>query len=157
MLRLSRLADYAVVILCPLARGDCRVYTARTLSDRTGLPWPTVAKVLKILSRAGLVGSVQGRQGGYRLARAPGEISLAQVIEAVEGPVRLTECIRETGRCSHRARCPVQSHWETINDSVRSTLARISLRELAASPGPGPGPDMGPRAGNTGSRPEGLS
>jgi FeS assembly SUF system regulator len=134
MLRLSRLADYAVVILVALARQEGQAATARWLAERTEVPWPTAVKLLKLLAAAGLLRSTQGRQGGYGLARPPQEISLAEVVEAVEGPIALTECTRPGGACGIRTTCVVEPHWSPINGAMRATLAGISLAQLAASP-----------------------
>lgn len=132
-MKLSRLADYAVVILVALARQEGQAVTARVLAEGTGVPWPTVVKLLKRLSAAGLLRSTLGRQGGYGLARPPGQISLAEVVEAVEGPIALTECTRPRGVCGIQATCVVEPHWSPINGAVRGALARISLEQMAGS------------------------
>lgn len=134
MLRLSRLTDYAIVILACLARQERHVAAARALAEQTGVPRPTTARVLKLLSGGGLLRSTRGRQGGYGLVRPPAEITLNDVVEAVEGPVGLTECSREDGSCDLRDGCRVGGHWPLISATLRGALGRISLEQLAAPP-----------------------
>jgi len=138
VLTLSKLSDYAIVIASRLAASAGGQATARTLAQATRIPLPTVVKLLKILTAGGVLESIQGRNGGYRLVRAPAGISLAQIIEAVEGPITLTECNRDASSCRVEAICGVRGHWLVINTAIRQTLAAISLADLAKSlPGPG--------------------
>lgn len=132
-MRLSNLADYAVVMMCAAA-GHCgfaRV-SATTLADETGLPLPTVQKLVSLLTRAGLLRSVRGSGGGFQLARPPAAITLADIIEAVEGPIALTACV-EHGRadCLREATCHVRPHWGVVNAAIRGALADVSLARLA--------------------------
>jgi FeS assembly SUF system regulator len=130
MLRVSRLADYSVVVLVKLGhRPD--VTNSTSLAVETGIPEPTVAKVLKALGAAGLVVSQRGARGGYRIARALGDIRLTQVIAAIDGPIALTACVDgETGGCQMDGRCSVRGRWTMVNDAVRSTLERITLADM---------------------------
>ena len=138
VLTLSKLSDYAIVISSCLAASAEGQATARTLAQATRIPLPTVVKLLKIITAGGVLESIQGRNGGYRLARPPTGISLAQIIEAVEGPITLTECNRDASSCRVEAICGVRGHWLVINTAIRQTLAAISLADLAKSlPGPG--------------------
>jgi Rrf2 family protein len=104
------------------------------LSEQTQIPWPTVIKLLKLLGKSGLVHATQGRRGGYALAHAPTHISVTDVIEAIEGPVGLTECTREDGECGIRDACCVKAHWTVISAAVRISLDNVSLESLAEAP-----------------------
>ena len=135
-MRLSNLADYAVVLMNAVSRhcGGARV-NAATLAAETGIPLPTVQKLVSKLSHAGLIRSVRGVGGGLKLARPAAAISLADIIEAVEGPIALTSCVAE-GRhdCSLEGSCKVQPHWGVVNGAVRGALADISLASLCVAP-----------------------
>ncbi len=130
MFRLSRLSDYAFVLTSRIARGNGVVVTARGLSSETDIPWPTVVKLLKMLMAGGVLRSIQGRKGGYALARPPSKISLIDIIEMIEGPVALTECNRETGNSGIQKSCQVHRHWPVINNAVRQSLAAITLADM---------------------------
>ncbi len=131
-MRLSSLADYAVVLMSAAARhcGGARV-TATQLAAETGLPQPTVQKLVSVLTRAGLLRSLRGAHGGLQLARPAAAITLADVVEAVEGPIALTACV-EQGRhdCVMEGSCRTQPHWPMVNNAVRGALAGISLTAL---------------------------
>lgn len=134
MLRLSKLTDYAVVVLVRLGRGEA-VQTSPGIAASIGVPEPTVAKVLKALAGAGLVSSQRGARGGYRLARPLPGVSVADVVVAIDGPIALTACIENSGcGCEATASCPVHGKWGPVNDAVREALAAVSLAELAATP-----------------------
>ncbi|AOX17092.1 SUF system Fe-S cluster assembly regulator [Kozakia baliensis] len=129
MLRLSKLADYATVLLVQLGRHD-NLTTATALASETGVPEPTVAKLLKGLAADGLVVSHRGARGGYRLAQPLEEISVANVITAVDGPIAITACV--DGRsCEARATCNLSGHWDMVNNAIRETLMSISLADMA--------------------------
>jgi len=132
MLRITKLTDYAIVLLTWLAGGaEGGVRTAVDLATVAQLPYPTVSKILKVLSRAGLVISVRGAQGGYRLATAPTRISVADIIAAVEGPIALTECsVAAPGLCDLEPVCPVRSNWQRISAVVRDALGRLTLDQM---------------------------
>lgn len=131
MLRLGRLTDYAIVLSATLAERNGACATAGALSEETGIPRPTVIKLLKILTGAGLACSTQGRHGGYALARTPADIGLTEIIEAVEGRIALTECNREAGACGIQDSCLTHRHWLVINRAIRQALAGIRLADLA--------------------------
>ena len=132
-MRLSNLADYAVVTMSQAARhcGGGRT-SAAELAEQTGLPAPTVQKVVSKLTAAGLLRSARGTGGGLQLARPAAAISLADIVEAMEGPIALTSCVDE-GRhdCALEGSCAVQPHWPIVNNALRGALADISLVQLA--------------------------
>jgi FeS assembly SUF system regulator len=132
-MRLSSMADYAVVMMSAAARhcGGVRISAAQ-LAEETGLPAPTVQKLVSRLSAAGLLRSSRGIGGGLKLARPAAAITLADIVEAIEGPITLTACV-ETGRhdCGLEGSCKVQPHWAAVNGAVRGALANINLTSLA--------------------------
>jgi FeS assembly SUF system regulator len=128
MLRISRLTDYATVILANLAGGG--LASATDTSERTHIGLPTVSKLLKELQHAGLVRSVRGAHGGYQLARPAASISAAEIIDAVEGPVALTECAGGSGNCGIETTCLVGHGWQRISRAIRRALAEVSLEAL---------------------------
>jgi FeS assembly SUF system regulator len=132
MIRITRMTDYAIVLLGHFARNaDSTIHSAKELAAEAELPLPTVNKVLKTLARQGLLDSHRGAKGGYSLARQPDEISVADVIRATEGPVAMTECtVEREGNCSHEAGCPVSGNWQRINHAIQQALERISLSEM---------------------------
>lgn len=132
MIRLSKMADYGIVLLTYVAqRGPGDLATARDLAERSGLPLPTVSKVVKTLARGGLLKSHRGVHGGYSLARAPKAISVVDVIDAMEGPVAMTACTGETrARCSLLSTCPTRGAWALMNARVKDALATMSLDDM---------------------------
>ncbi|TRD11318.1 SUF system Fe-S cluster assembly regulator [Erythrobacter insulae] len=134
-MRLSNLADYAVITMSAAAGhcGGSRI-SASELAAETGLPKPTVQKLVSKLTAAGLLRSERGANGGMQLARPAAAITVADIVEAVEGPIALTACIEATGDCDHEARCTMKPHWPVINDALRSALANISLTQLRPQP-----------------------
>ena len=132
MLRLAKLSDYAIVVLAHVSRRPDRcVHPARDVAEKTGLPLPTVQKVMKVMSRAGLVTSVRGACGGYMLSREPASISLMEVIEAIEGPVGLTACATPGESCADEAHCQLSVHWPVINRAVREALERVTILDVS--------------------------
>lgn len=131
MLRISKLTDYATVILAALAREPQRVQTAAALAERTRVALPTVSKVLKQLQRKGLVSSMRGLHGGYQLARPAAQITAAAVLDALEGPVALTDCAAGAGCCSLERTCHVSHTWQRLNVAIRCALADVTLAQLA--------------------------
>ncbi len=130
MLRLSNLADYAVVAMVRLAEDATRTSAAR-LAGETGIPAPTVAKLTVLLTRAGILESTRGAAGGVALASAPDQIRLSDIIEAVDGPIGLTQCLHEgAGDCAIHSTCSVKPHWQTINRTVRNALSDVRLSDL---------------------------
>lgn len=135
MLRVTKLTDYATVVLAVLAEAPQRVHRAAELAERAGLEPPTVSKLLKPLARAGLVASFRGSNGGYRLARAAAEISLIEIVEAMEGRLGVTECSGEHSQCEHEARCGLRGHWRDINGVVADALRAVSLAQMLGRAG----------------------
>ena len=135
-MRLTNLADYAVELMSAAARQCGSVaLSAGVLAEQTGIPGPTAQKLVSQLARAGLLVASRGSGGGIRLARPAAAINVADIIEAVEGPIALTSCVSE-GRhdCSLEGSCKVQPHWGVVNGAVRGALAGISLASLAVTP-----------------------
>ncbi len=131
MFKVNKLTDYATVLLIEIARINV-VQSTQHVSERTGIPLPTVAKIMKSLNKAGLVASQRGAGGGYTLGRAPHEISVADVIQAVEGPIALTACADTSDEhCSIEAVCPVQGKWNKVNTAVRAALNEVTLADMA--------------------------
>jgi len=131
MLRLSKLTDYGMVVLTTLARTPDAQRNAGDLADETHIASPTVSKLLKQLAREGLVESSRGARGGYRLAKSPEYISMADVIRALEGPIGLTECAAHEGRCTIEDACHLRGNWQVINAAIREALDGVSLAEMA--------------------------
>ncbi|CAN5265682.1 SUF system Fe-S cluster assembly regulator [soil metagenome] len=144
-MRLSSLSDQAVVLM-QAASTRCGAHavgsltSAAELAVATGIHVPTAQKLVSLLTRAGLLKSVRGAGGGIRLARPAAAISLADVVEAVEGPIALTPCVEKDGNhaCEREAACAVRPHWGPVNDAVRGALAHVSLASLATPPLPAP-------------------
>ncbi|HEU4839256.1 MAG TPA: SUF system Fe-S cluster assembly regulator [Micavibrio sp.] len=134
MIKLSKMTDYAVVILGRMAQGGDGLQTASGLSEKTGLPEPTVAKVLKLLARGGLIESTRGVNGGYALSRMPAEINMASVIFALEGPVQLTSCVGAADDCcSHSVNCSMKGKWDPVNEAMKKALEDVSLAQMISS------------------------
>ena len=132
MFRLSRITDYGIVLMAQLAsHGNGASRNAREMAAETNLPLPVVSKILKCLKRDGLLASQRGARGGYTLSRPPAEISTADLIRVLEGPIGLTECTAHPGRCPQEESCHVREPWQQINQIVRDALARVKLSELA--------------------------
>jgi FeS assembly SUF system regulator len=136
MLRISRLTDYATVVLAALAGEPQRVQTATALAAQTRIALPTVSKLLKELHRAGLVTSTRGLHGGYRLARAPAQISAAAILDALEGPLAVTDCAAGHGNCEIEDSCRVGRVWQRLNLAIRRALYDVSLAQLAGLDAP---------------------
>jgi FeS assembly SUF system regulator len=131
MLRISRLTDYATVLLAALAGEPARVQTATALAERTHIAAPTVSKLLKQLQRTGLVTSTRGLHGGYQLARPATQISAAAILDALEGPMALTDCAAGHGNCEIEQSCGVSRVWQRLNLAMRRALYDVSLAQLA--------------------------
>ncbi|MEM1201992.1 MAG: SUF system Fe-S cluster assembly regulator [Acidobacteriota bacterium] len=131
MLRMTKQADYGIVLLSRMAQDPGRRFAAPELAELTRLPLPTVSKVLKLLGRGGLLQSHRGVKGGYSLAAMPTDITVAQMIQVLDGPIAFTECIEDTpGECSQEAFCSIRGNWQRINRAVRQALEAISLADL---------------------------
>ena len=131
MLRVTKLTDYASVVLTVLASDPAAVLSASELAERAGLEVPTVAKLLKPLAQAGLVEGFRGANGGYRLARPAGGISLIEIVEAMEGPLGMTECSAPTSQCGIEDSCGMRASWRRINDVVADALRAVTLADMA--------------------------
>jgi FeS assembly SUF system regulator len=132
------LTDYGTVVLAHLAHDEAELASASEVAAATGLGPPTVSKLLKSLGKAGLVTSTRGSQGGYRLARDAREISAADVIDALEGPVSITECSATDSHCDYESVCTVGGAWQRINVAIRRSLNEVSLADLLRSNRPVP-------------------
>jgi len=133
MLRISKLTDYGVVLATHLAAPRVgETLAVRDLARETGIPQPTVSKVLKQLGRSGIVEAQRGATGGYRLTRRPEEITIAEVIAAVEGPIGVTECATDEslGSCELETRCDVRTNWQRINRAVQTALESVRLSDM---------------------------
>ena len=138
MLRVTKLTDYASVVLTVLASDPATVLSASELADRAGLEMPTVAKLLKPLAQAGLVEGFRGANGGYKLARDAADISLVEIVEAMEGPLGMTECSVHDGQCGIESSCGVRANWRRINDVVADALRGVSLAQMLVPVPPAP-------------------
>jgi FeS assembly SUF system regulator len=142
-MRLSSMADYAVVVMAAAARhcGGARV-SAVQLAAETGLPTPTVQKLVSCLAGAGLLRSSRGVGGGFKLARPAAAITMADIVEAIEGPIGLTACVDQAKHeCTLEGACAVRPHWPMVNEAVRGALAGVSLTRLVqAAPPSKPAP-----------------
>ncbi|MEX2496795.1 MAG: SUF system Fe-S cluster assembly regulator [Woeseia sp.] len=138
MLRISKLTDYGTVVLAELANSKTGFVSAAEVAQVTGLGLPTVSKSLKTLAKAGIVTSTRGSHGGYRLSRDANEISAADVIDAFEGPVSITECSASDSQCNYEAVCSVGGAWQRINLAIRRALDEISLADLLRANSPTP-------------------
>jgi FeS assembly SUF system regulator len=131
MIRLGKLTDYGVVLMTYMAReGSAQLRTSRDLAVESKLPLPTVSKVLKKLLESGLLTSHRGIKGGYSLAKKPDQISVADIIVAIEGPIALTECSDGVGMCDVERSCPIKSNQRIVSAVVRGALERVTLAEL---------------------------
>lgn len=148
MFRISRTTDYGIVLLAHLARepasdlprdparegglapGDAPAQSARELAEEVDLPAPMVSKTLKRLARAGLLESVRGAKGGYRLLRRPENLSVAEMVAVLEGPVAITDCSIDRSGCEHAGHCAVRDPWNVINHAVNETLREMTLADL---------------------------
>ena len=139
MIRITREADYGILLMTCLAQADGQPRSAAALAQQRRLPLPMVSKILKTLARTGLLISQRGVLGGYSLARAPAEISAADIIGALEGPIAITECSGEShDGCSRLDHCEVSGHWPRINQAIYAALQSISLLEMSRPDPPQP-------------------
>jgi len=131
MLRISKMTDYAILMMVELTREGATL-SAHVLAERVGVEAPTASKVLKLLGGAGLLESFRGPAGGYRVGRPAADISVAEVIAAIEGPIAMTECSVEEGLCSQEERCELRGNWQRISLAVAEALEGVSLAEMGA-------------------------
>jgi FeS assembly SUF system regulator len=130
MLKLSKLTDYATVILSFMAKDHLNMHAAVEMSEATGIALPTVSKILKLLLKAHVLTSVRGAKGGYLLARSPEKITVATVINALEGPIALTECNVSHKNCDQAKGCQIQGSWGLINQKVFNALDSVTLADM---------------------------
>lgn len=130
MLRMSKLTDYAIVLLAHMAKDRGHLYTTTDITAQTRITQPTASKLLKILAKSNLVESKRGTHGGYRLQGSPDTITLSQVIEAVEGTIGLTECSCELSQCMIENNCAIRHNWQVLSDHFRHTLDHITLADM---------------------------
>jgi FeS assembly SUF system regulator len=134
MLRVSKLTDYATVVMTCLAAAGDGVLSAQVLAERARLEVPTVSKLLKQLAQAGLVVSTRGINGGYRLAHAAEHITIADIVTAMEGPIGMTECSAHAGLCGHEPHCGVRVNWQRINQAIAGALRSVTLADMVKPP-----------------------
>ena len=131
MLRISKLTDYGTMVLARLAARPGQRLTAAAVAEQTRLGLPTVSKLLKSFHRAGIVASTRGAQGGYELSRPAASISASEIIDAIEGPVAITECSGDHSACDLETTCGTGSAWQRVNAAIRRSLDEISLAQLS--------------------------
>ena len=138
MLRISRLTDYGTLVLAHLSATESDLTSAAEVASATGIALPTVSKLLKLLAKDGLVSSTRGVQGGYQLSRSASDISAADIIDALEGPVQITECSADDHHCDFESVCNVGGAWQRINVAIRQALQDINLNDLQRAKAPVP-------------------
>ena len=138
MLRISRLTDYGTLVLAHLSSDGATLTSAAEVAAATGIALPTVSKLLKLLAKANLVTSTRGVHGGYELSRDASEISAADIIDALEGPVNITECSASESSCDYESVCNVGGAWQRINVAIRRALDDINLNDLQRRHAPVP-------------------
>lgn len=134
MLKMGKLTDYATVIMSFLAQNPGEVHAASELANVVGISAQTALKVLKTLAKAGLLQSQRGTKGGYQLTRQAHQISMADILQAMEGPIGLTECGSKPGACVRESQCSVKTNWQRISQAVSEALSKVSLAEMATPP-----------------------
>ena len=133
MIKLSKIADYGIVVLAHLVQEQGALKTATSLSQTTLLPEPTVSKVLKLLAKGKIIRSVRGMNGGYILDRSPEDISVAEIIAVLDGPIALTACVDgDNERCLLKDRCGMETCWQTVNETILQSLRALSFARMLA-------------------------
>lgn len=133
MFKINRITDYAVVILNTMCHKDVgTLFSATDLAERTAIPLPTVSKTLKLLAKGKILVSHRGVAGGYALTRTPKEITIAHILEAIEGPLALTACVEESeDDCNAISYCPLSGQWETMNKGISNILNSVTMEDMA--------------------------
>ena len=133
MIKLSKITDYAVVILAYMSRND-KLLSASDISNYTSLPEPTVSKILKLLSKSSIIKSVRGASGGYVMLKKESDITANDIITAIEGPIALTSCVdgSKNDPCKTINICPLSNGWQKINDAITDALSTVTLEELVS-------------------------
>lgn len=135
MIKLSRLTDYAVVILAAMAQKDGELFSASNLSESTSLPEPTVSKVLKMLTRGDVITSTRGVNGGYALNGKPDKIMVKDIITAMEGPIALTSCVKGSQEsCAIEELCILHGRWNVVNAAINTALENVTLADMMPPP-----------------------
>tara|TARA_B100001079_G_C16175201_1_gene410317 strand:+ start:107 stop:559 length:453 start_codon:yes stop_codon:yes gene_type:complete len=135
-MRINKLTDYSIILMANMViNSEKNIHTAKGLSEETEIPLPTVTRIMKLLSNKELLESQRGPQGGYSLIRTSQEISVADVIEAMEGPISLTECSSDNCHCIYEDNCDVGKPWQKINRAIRKVLKNISLDDMVKKDG----------------------
>ena len=135
MIKLSKMTDYAIVILADMAQRNIeregQLVSAAGLADSTKLPEPTVSKILKLLTRQNIIASTRGMNGGYALTKSPEQINMAHVIAATDGPIALTSCVEQSTECCDRAHnCSMKGQWNPVNQAMNEALSNVSLKQM---------------------------
>ncbi|HJV84257.1 MAG TPA: SUF system Fe-S cluster assembly regulator [Noviherbaspirillum sp.] len=130
MLRLSKMADYGTVVLTAMVNEPDRSRSSAEIAAAIHVPAPTVSKILKMLARSGLVTSLRGAKGGYLLSRPPGKISMADIIDAMDGPIGMTECSVTPGLCVQETACAIRVNWQRVNRAVLGVLQEMTLDQM---------------------------
>lgn len=130
MLRISKLTDYGIVVMAYLASHQELTHNAKQIAQNIHIALPTVSKLLKLLTRQGLLNAQRGVKGGYSLAYPANTISIAKIISALEGDLALTECSHKKSHCAVESRCAIRSHWQIISNAIETTLNKITLSEM---------------------------
>jgi FeS assembly SUF system regulator len=132
MIKLGRLTDYAVTLLTQMVSEEQAVWAASDLAEKTGLSMATTSKILKQLTKSGILGAQRGAAGGYRLNQAASIITIAAIVEAMDGPIALTDCAEGGSHtCNVEKMCPMSGNWDRINRAVRRALDEVSLADMA--------------------------
>lgn len=134
MIKLSKMTDYAVILLADMAARQNELVNAATLAESTKLPEPTVSKILKALARHNIVASTRGANGGYALNRQPNDINMADIITALEGPIAITDCVEgKSASCDRADSCTMKGKWNPVNLAMQSALENVSLKQMIGS------------------------
>lgn len=129
-MQVSRMADYAVLVIHHMSQQPGALHNAADVATALNLGAPTVMKIMKQLTKGGILNSTRGVKGGYQLARATTCISVANVVEAIDGPICLTRCQHKNNTCQIKECCDLEGSWQLINDEVRATLQKICIHDL---------------------------
>jgi FeS assembly SUF system regulator len=131
MIKLGKLTDYAIAVMGQLSKDEAGSSSAHMLAEKTGLPEPTVAKVLKLLASENLVVSTRGAAGGYKLSKPADQISIAEIITALDGPIEIVACVDGgSSDCKVSGSCPVKGNWDRVNDAIKGALNAVKLTEM---------------------------
>ena len=134
MIRVSRMADYGVVAMTHIARRADDLHTAASVAEATGVPLPSATKLLKLLAKHEILASQRGAHGGYMLKRRPADVSVADLIVAIDGPIALADCLQgEDSACGLEGFCSIRNPWQKVSDAIRVALEEVSLAEMIAA------------------------